>query len=172
MNASRLAALSLLVLVACSKPETAPPLARQLAGAAVSPLNDMNLVHDKIPPVLLAAQKAPYATPVQPSCENLRAEIQALDAALGPDLDAPGRPEERSFLEKGRVETEDAAVGSLRSAAEALLPYRAWVRKLSGAERFSRQVTRAITAGLVRRAYLKGLGQAQGCGALSAPPAS
>jgi hypothetical protein len=43
------------------------------------------------------------------------------------------------------------------------------VRKLSGAERYERKVAAAIAAGSVRRAYLKGLGQAAGCAAPAAP---
>ena len=60
-------------------------------------------------------------------------------------------------------------MGTVKSTAEALIPLRNWVRKLSGAEQASRQVTRAIAAGIVRRAYLKGLGQAKGCPPPAAP---
>jgi len=144
-------------------------MGQQLVGAATTPLSDLNLVHDKIPAVLLAAQKAPYAPPADPTCAGLKAEIGLLDAALGADLDAPHHATDRNLLEKGQAEVEQAAVGAVRSAAEALIPYRSWVRKLTGAERFSRQVTTAVGAGIVRRAYLKGLGQAQGCGAPAAP---
>lgn len=163
------ALICLLALVACSKPDAAPPLAKQISGAAATPLNDLNLAHEKIPAVLLAAQLAPYGAPADPTCAGLKAEIQQLDAALGADLDAPGHPEHRTLLEKGWNEAEGAAMGTVRSAAESLIPYRNWVRKLTGAERFSRRVTAAIGAGIVRRAYLKGLGQAQGCGGAAAP---
>lgn len=163
------ALICLLALVACSKPDAAPSLAKQISGAATTPLDDLNLLHGKIPPVLLAAQKAPYGPPADPTCAGLKAEIQQLDVALGADLDTPGHPEPHTLLEKGWGEAEGAAVGTVRSAAESLIPYRNWVRKLTGAERFSRRVTAAIGAGIVRRAYLKGLGQAQGCGAAAAP---
>ena len=169
MNPSMAAPLCLLALMACATPEATPPVVKQLAGAATVPLNDLNLVHDKIPPVLIAAQKGPYAAPANPTCEGLKAEILLLDAALGADLDTPGHHDDHHLLEKGKAEAEKAAVGYVRSAAEALIPYRGWVRKLTGAERFSQQVTKAIGAGIVRRAYLKGLGQAQGCGAPAAP---
>jgi hypothetical protein len=43
------------------------------------------------------------------------------------------------------------------------VPFRGWVRKLSGAERYSRQVAAAIAAGAARRAFLKGLAQGKGC---------
>lgn len=56
-------------------------------------------------------------------------------------------------------------------AAEGIVPFRGWVRKLSGAERYAKEVAAAITAGTIRRAYLKGLGQAAGCAAPAAPRA-
>ena len=62
-----------------------------------------------------------------------------------------------------------AAVGALRGAAEGVVPFRGWVRKLSGAERYSKDVAAAIAAGTIRRAFLKGLGQAAGCTAPAAP---
>jgi len=162
-----LALLLILSLVACAKPEPTP-MGEQLAGAAVTPLNDLNLVHTKIPAALITAQKAPYAPPVDPTCVGLSKEIQLLDAALGADLDAPHAPEP-SLVDRGRSEADAAVVGVVKSTAESLIPFRGWVRKLTGAERASRQVTKAIAAGIVRRAYLKGLGQAQGCPPPAAP---
>jgi hypothetical protein len=44
------------------------------------------------------------------------------------------------------------------------------VRKLSGAERYSREVAAAIAAGTIRRAFLKGMRQAAGCPAAARPP--
>jgi hypothetical protein len=96
-------------------------------------------------------------------------EIRQLEAALGEDLDLPSTPGHRNLLEQGRTLADDAAVGAVRHAAEDLIPYRSWVRKLTGAEKYSRLVTSAITAGIVRRAYLKGLGEAKGCPAPSTP---
>jgi hypothetical protein len=176
------AALLSLLLAACTKPEAAqtsdsgaspkaaaPPITKQLAGAVTTPLNDLNLLRAKIPAVLLAAHKAPYGPPVEPGCEGLAGEIRLLDAALGEDLDVTSSPGQRDLFEQGRAAVDEAAVGAVRHAAEGLIPYRGWVRKLSGAERYSRLVTSAIGAGIVRRAYLKGLGQSQGCQAPAAP---
>jgi hypothetical protein len=53
-----------------------------------------------------------------------------------------------------------------------VVPFRSWVRKLSGAERYSRDVSAAIAAGIVRRSYLKGVGQVRGCEAPAAPAAA
>jgi hypothetical protein len=161
----------LILLSACSKPETTlAPVPGRMVEAAETPLNDLNLVRAKIPPVLLTALKAPYAAPSGPGCEGLAAEIKELDVALGPDLDAPPGPRKHNLVERGVTEVGNAAVGTVKSAAESLIPYRSWVRKLTGAEKASKQVTAAVAAGMVRRAYLKGIGQARGCGA-PPPPA-
>jgi hypothetical protein len=71
-------ALTLLAatLAACSTPETprSPSATPEQAGsgtqlnqAATTPLSDLNLVRGDIPPVLAAAQKAPYAAPADRS---------------------------------------------------------------------------------------------------------
>jgi hypothetical protein len=185
LGTMRIPAMSLLVLLAlgaCTHPETAPapdaesaskaaltPMGKQITGAAATPLHDLNLLKAKIPAALLAAQKAPYAPPTDANCDGLAVEIRQLDAALGEDLDMPSAPGHRNLLEQGRTLADDAAVGAVRHAAEDLIPYRSWVRRLTGAEKYSQLVTSAIKAGIVRRAYLKGLGQAQGCLAPSAP---
>lgn len=169
-------------LAACATPDAtrAPPSAPEgseahaksgakLADAATTPLSDLNLVRADIPPVLVTAQQDPYLVPPQPGCEPLGANVLALDDALGPDLDAPVVASEAGLAERGAGVVGDAAVGALRSAAEGVIPFRGWVRKLTGAERYSRSVAAAIAAGTVRRAFLKGLGQAQGCLAPAAP---
>jgi hypothetical protein len=137
--------------------------------AAATPLSDLNLVKAEIPPVLAQALKAPYKTPAGPGCEALAAEVTQLEAVLGADLDVPPSAARPSLIERGGSVAGEAAVGALRGAAEGVIPFRGWVRKLSGAERYSREVAAAIAAGSVRRSYLKGLGQARGCEAPAAP---
>lgn len=55
------------------------------------------------------------------------------------------------------------AYGVVASIVSDVIPMRSWIRKLSGAERRNRQVQEAIAAGIARRSYLKGIGQARGC---------
>jgi hypothetical protein len=153
-------------LAACSSTQEA-----QVTQAAVTPLNDLNIVRADIPAVLRAAKKAPYGLPEDRSCAALAAEVQALDAALGADLDTPVTAANPSLVERGSDAAGQAAVGALRNTAEGVVPFRGWVRKLSGAERYSREVSAAIAAGTIRRAYLKGLGQAAQCPAPAAPRA-
>lgn len=140
-------------------------------GAASAPLRDLNVLRTKIPAVLLEAMTDPYARPAplpkragKPAqCAQLTALIQPLDDALGADLDTPSQDED-DLLQKGRT----TALGAAASLASDAIPFRGWVRKLSGAERHDKLVIAAITAGGVRRAYLKGLGEARGC----EPPAT
>jgi len=188
-----IAALAILALAACSQPQPQPiheyakPESRadaQILEAATTPLADLNIVRAEIPPLLLAAQKGPYARPADASCTGIAAEIRALDAVLGADLDTPVTPinpnliphSVDSLILQGVDFASDAAVeaamGAMRGAAAGIVPYRHWVRKLSGAERYSKEVVAAIAAGGVRRSYLKGFGQASGCPLPAAPRTS
>lgn len=154
-----------------TQPETfvSPSRTTQVTQAVTSPLSDLNLVKADIPPVLLSAQAAPYALPVNATCPLLALDVQALDSVLGPDLDTPANAQNPGLIERGGREAGNAAVGAIRGAAEGVVPFRGWVRKLSGAERYSREVAAAIAAGTVRRAFLKGLGQNMGCQSPAAP---
>jgi hypothetical protein len=147
-------ALSLLALAGCAS--------NGAGKAAATPLNDLNVVRAEIPPVLVAAQRGPYAAPPDKACTALAADVQALDAVLGADLDSPPSENKPSLIERTGSQ-------ALQSAAEGVIPFRGWVRKLTGAERYSRDVAAAIAAGTIRRAYLKGLGAAGGCAAPAAP---
>ena len=170
MNRQTLSILALgLLLGACAAPDSG-----RVTDAASAPLSDLNLVKAPIPAVLAEAQKAPYAVPLDPGCTTLTAQVHSLDEVLGADLDAPPTAANPGLIERGGTAVGDAAVGALRSTAEGLVPYRGWVRKLTGAERYSKEVAAAIAAGTVRRAFLKGMGVARGCvvvaaGAASAP---
>lgn len=133
--------------------------------AAIIPLNDLNLVNAEIPDVLELARKNPYLIPEGYSCETLDSEITELDAALGADLDTTETESNPSLVERGVDAVRDRTIKTLRSTTQSVVPYRKWVRKLSGAERYTRKVAAAINAGVVRRAFLKGLragGQCEG----------
>jgi hypothetical protein len=150
-----------------SAPPAAAPATRFEPGL-VTPLHDLNLVRAEIPALLLAARRAPYARPADLSCAALAAEVAALDALLGVDLDTPAASPDDALVERGADLLVDTVHGALQGALAGLVPFRRWVRQLTGAERYAREVAAAIVAGSVRRAYLKGLGDAGGC----APPAA
>ena len=139
-----------------------------VSGAVTTPLADLHLVRQRIPEVLQAARAAPYARPAPETCAALAAAVIALDAALGADLDVSESPDNPSLVARGTSTAGDAALGAVRHTAEGVIPFRGWVRKLSGAERESREGAAAIAAGAARRSFLKGLGMARGC----APPAA
>jgi hypothetical protein len=133
-------------------------------GAATAPLRDLNVMRAQIPEVLLQAMADPYARPPRNyKCPQLIALVQPLDEALGADIDRINI-EDQDMMERGR----ETALGVAADFASDAIPFRGWVRKLSGAERHDRLVRDAITAGAVRRAYLKGLGESKGC----TPPAT
>jgi hypothetical protein len=135
-----------------------------LSGPVKAPLRDLNLLRTKIPDVLLAAMADPYARPSRrATCAELIALVRPLDDALGADLDAPSTDED-DLVQKGR----ESVLGAVAGVTTDVVPFRGWVRKLSGAERHDKLVQTAIGAGAVRRAYLKGLGEAKGC----PPPAT
>lgn len=134
---------------------------QKVNSAVVAPLSDLNLLKIDIPDVLKDATAAPYAPPSDQSCPKLAEHIALLDDALGADLDAP----KADVGGAGKIERgiEGGAVSAIRDTTEGILPFRGWLRKLTGAERQSRKVSAAIAAGTVRRAYLKGIGAARGC---------
>ncbi len=146
--------ITLVVLAGCATNDQS-----KIADAVATPLNDLNLVNAPIPDSLARAQRAPYATPSDATCSGMLAEIHALDEDLGPDLDAPASDSNPSLIERGG----GVVVGAIQKSAEGVVPFRGWVRKLSGAERYTKKVAAAIAAGTVRRAFLKGIAQAKGC---------
>lgn len=135
----------------------------RVTDAASSPLRDLNLIRTKIPEVLLEAQKQPYAVPPEVTCAEMAVKVQELDAVLGPDLDAPHTGLDPSLVEQGTSVAKNAAVDALRSTSESIIPFRGWVRKISGAERHARNVAAAIVAGTIRRAFIKGLMASKPC---------
>jgi hypothetical protein len=149
--------------------------ASRMGAAAAAPLTDLGIRKEDIPAVLAKAQENPYLMPAAQSCAAIALEIRELDDALGPDYDAPAVKTDESFMEKASDVAEDQAVGAVQRTAEGLIPFRSWVRKLSGAEKHAKQVSACVTAGSVRRAFLKGLAASQHCtlpAALAAPKKS
>ena len=129
-----------------------------VGGAVASPLRDVNVLRTKIPEVLLGAMADPYARPAPNTCARITALILPLNGALGADLDEVPTDED-DLVHRGN----GAVLGAVASAASGAIPFRGWVRQLSGAEKHDNLVNAAITAGAVRRAYLKGLGETHGC---------
>jgi hypothetical protein len=119
---------------------------------AMTPITDLNLKKDPIPPVLLAAAAEPYADAGLTTCAAIRAAIEPLDAVLGPDMDVT------------TTESERVSAGAVaKSVVASFIPFRGVIRELTGAADHQREFQAAIYAGAVRRGFLKGLGQQKGC---------
>jgi len=126
---------------------------------ARTPLEDFNIDSDDIPEVLIIAAQDPYASDGLGTCNAIVGEVAALDQVLGEDFDLP-RDEEGRRISRGRV--AQSVVGSF-------IPFRGIVREVSGANARRREVNTAITAGMVRRGFLKGLGAQRRCSYPAAP---
>jgi hypothetical protein len=152
-----LLALSL-ILTACASDTKS-----RVVSAATMPLSDLNIVKAEIPAVLRKSAKAPYQIPVDQTCTGIALEIHKLDEVLGADINTPVTETNPPLIEWGMESVNDATLGTIQHSAEAVIPFRGWVRKLSGAERYSKDVSAAIAAGSIRRAFLKGVGSSHGC---------
>lgn len=119
---------------------------------ARTPLEDFNIDSDDLPEVLIEAAQDPYASDDLPTCNAIVAQIARLDQVLGNDFDLAR--DEDGGISTGRV--AQSVVGSF-------IPFRGLVREVSGANDRRRQFNLAVTAGMVRRGFLKGLGQQRGC---------
>ena len=136
--------------------------------AVTAPLVDLNVRRDQIPTVLLQAQANPYDRRNLGQCTTIGAEVTRLDEALGPDRDEPPAPDSPTLNERAQDALAEAALDAIRDAVTDFIPYRSWVRQLTGAQARSKTVQDAVEAGRLRRAFLKGLGIRANC----APPAS
>lgn len=119
---------------------------------ATTPLSDLNITKDEIPPLLLQARQDPYQHEGLKKCGQIAAAVGELDAVLGDDLDISSDKDQP--VSPGRV---------AKWAVTRFIPFRGLIREVSGAREHERQFQDAIIAGMMRRSYLKGLGQEKGC---------
>lgn len=166
---SFLIAMAGLPLVACASTTSVQTGADRfqdgLGDAVAAPLEDLNLRRAKVPEALIDARYRPYGLAGMQTCQALAAEIARLDEALGPDVDS-GLAADGSRVEE---QAADAALGLVRDTATDFIPFRSWVRRLTGAHAHDLEVQRAYQAGISRRAFLKGVGHNRGCAAPAAP---
>jgi len=132
-----------------------------LRSVLTQPFNDFNLVRTEVPEKLAQVRAAPYVKPLPGGCNDLAAEVRELDQILGPDLEGGSGASGRPLI--SRETAAQTARDTARSAASSWIPFRGFVRQLTGAERHARAVKEAVLAGIVRRAYLKGLRESLQC---------
>jgi hypothetical protein len=116
-------------------------------GAAAQPTpgsqQGLGLTGADIPPLLKTVRADPYRAPAEPACESIPQEILALNQVLGPDVDG-----------------EQAKTGKVHMAmnyARGMIPYHGYVRFLTRADSKDNALQKAVTAGVARRAFLRGL---------------
>jgi hypothetical protein len=165
MRVASLVALSALTLTAPALAQTAvDPENTKPEDVMMSPLSDVNLHKKAVPAVLEAALADPYDLTGIKTCAGYTTAIQSLDAALGDDIDVA--------RDKTRDEKMGNSIGSIaKSVIGSFIPFRGIIREVSGANAQKQAWERALYAGSVRRAFLKGMGQSKGC-AYPARPAT
>lgn len=127
---------------------------RRAGEIVTQPARDVGISRTRVPPVLEQAAQAPYAPPSGRKCRAVLADLAELNVALGPDFDAPPGKENRA----GKI----AEAGG-QTIVNSLIPFRGLVRELSGAAPAERRLEAAISAGIARRGYLRGLATARRC---------
>jgi hypothetical protein len=174
MTMMRAAFLSLLLMsgtaMAQDRQESQPPMAEQGAregekprddtvkkagDIATQPVRDVGIEKTKIPPVLQRAVEEPYAMPAPASCRAITASMADLTEALGPDF---GSGRENNENRTGKI----VEAGG-QTLVNSLIPFRGLVREISGAAPAQRRLEAAISTGIARRGFLRGLAKAKGC---------
>jgi hypothetical protein len=142
--------------------EKAQDTGTMVTDAITQPFADVNLKKRGIPPELLAIREDPYSLEGIRNCRQVIAAVKSLDAALGPDFD------QIVVEDKGqkRVQSAKAIAGGFISS---LIPFRALIREVTGANKTDDEYREAIYAGVVRRGFLKGYGQHRRCRAPGRP---
>ncbi|PLK25078.1 hypothetical protein C0V72_02925 [Porphyrobacter sp. TH134] len=157
--------LAAIAVIACAS--AAPAAAQVMAEpdvteVAKTPLRDLNIDGRDIPEVLLAAERNPYNAAGLAKCSAIVTQIAALDEVLGADYDIAGA-KDTDRLNEGRI--GQSVVGSI-------IPFRGIVREVTGAAGNERKLRAAYTAGMARRAFLKGLGMGKSCAYPARPRAA
>ena len=137
--------------------------------AAESPLRDLNMMQREIPAALVEAEHHPYDAAGLGTCKAITDQVNALDLALGPDVDTPNIEKIRDPYARSASFVANSALDAVKDATTHLLPGRNVVRRLSGANRYDRNVRNAILAGSVRRGFLKAYGMMHDCDWPAAP---
>lgn len=140
-----------------------------MGSVVASPFRDFGVMKAKIPPPLEKARTKPYDVKGLNTCEAVRDEVSDLDLVLGPDIDTPDIEKHRDMYNRGSEMVASAAVDAVRSAANHFIPMRDTIRKISGADRAQKKVDKAMTAGRVRRGFLKSYGMQHNCAWPAAP---
>lgn len=132
------------------------PAGKTVSSAVTQPLADVNLKRRELPPEVLAIRDNPYAMDNARDCAAITAEVRKLDEALGPDFD-------QIEIDPDTRKRKEAAASAAGGLVSSLIPFRFLIREISGATKAERDYREALYAGIVRRSFLKGIGQERKC---------
>lgn len=136
--------------------------------AVQTPFEDLNLTRDEIPEALQKITGNPYEPPVPMQCKAMKEELVTLNAALGPDMEkSAGKAKgifdkDMNYSEEGASMLQSEAINFVAGKAS-VIPFRGFVRQVTGAAKHSKELATAYESGKLRRAYLKGLRVAMKC---------
>ena len=133
-----------------------------MGDAVTQPLADVNLKRKAVPAELTVILADPYALGGIRTCRQIIAEVVKLNAVLGDDVD-------RIEVDPKTRKRREGAAGVTRGVISGLIPFRALIREVSGARSAEEEYREAIFAGVIRRGFLKGYGQARRCRAPGRP---
>lgn len=131
--------------------------------AALSPLEDIGLRKRDIPELLEQLAQNPYFPPAKPyKCDAIKQEMADLDTLLGDDdkKEEVALSANAQYAMAGAEMVQDAVVNLVKSQVN-VIPFRSIVRRITGANKHEKHVAQAVQGGNLRRAYLRGLAQAE-----------
>ena len=155
-----------LALASCVTGRTADTR-RGITDAAYTPLRDVNMIRPEVP-LLLRNLQYPYSTASLTSCAAVTEEIHQFDAVLGPESYQPGP--NRNIWDRSGDFVEQQTIEAAQNTAQDIIPFRSWVRRLTGATAADREALRAFSNGQQRRTFLRGYGASLGCPDIIPPP--
>lgn len=128
---------------------------RRAGEIVTQPVRDVGLDKDEVPPLLQQARELPYTTKNLKSCVDYRNAILALNELLGPDF-ADGAENRENIAGK-------LAEAGGKTVINAFIPFRGLVREISGAAPAERRYAAALSAGIARRGFLRGIYLQRAC---------
>lgn len=140
---------------------------RGITDAAYTPLRDVNMIRPEVP-LLLRNLQYPYSTATLTSCAAVLDEIRQFDSVLGPESYQAGP--NRNIWDRSGDFVEQQTIQAAQNTAQDIIPFRSWVRRLTGASAAEREALRAVANGQQRRTFLRGYGASLGCPDVIPPP--
>ncbi|HEU5047403.1 MAG TPA: hypothetical protein VFT64_06100 [Rickettsiales bacterium] len=142
--------------------------------AVQAPLEDANLKRQSIPDHLKQMTNNPYALPTPLNCSTVVDGIVQLNGVLGPErvFNDKGAndslvkawdhahniswKDKDKYIDSGSSFIQEKVADEVRTHVD-LIPYRSWLRWVSGADAHAKRVAEAYEAGKLHRAFLRGV---------------